>query len=365
MKIAHITTVHKRQDTRIFFKQCRSAAAAGHEVFLICADGLGDHEMDGVRIIDVGKSKGRFDRALNATRKIQQKLLDLGPDFVHFHDPELIPVALSMAQKGVKVIYDVHENVLTDILTKHWIPQPLRRITAAAAGVAEEFGARRFHRIAAATPTIAERFPSTKTAVIANYPLTGELSATSIRPKGGERPAFVYAGGITYNRGFSEMIEATVLLRAKGQPTDLVLAGSLADPAAMTGIIASNDGVSFHGFLGRRDLGALLSTAAAGLVVLHPEPSYVNALPIKMFEYMSAGIPVIASNFALWRQIVEGGGCGICVDPLDAGQLADAMLWIQNNPQGAAEMGRRGQALVADQYNWESQVPSFLELYAG
>jgi len=98
-------------------------------------------------------------------------------------------------------------------------------------------------------------------------------------------------------------------------------------------------------------------------VTMLPLDSYVNAQPTKMFEYMSAGLPVIASNFPVYRKIVESADCGLLVDPLNPAAIADAMLWIMRNPSRAAEMGRNGQRAVADKYNWEHEAESLIATY--
>lgn len=363
MNICHITTVHPRNDIRVFLKECRSLADAGHQVSLICADGQGDDEAGGVTIYDVGAPRSRIDRALNATRRVTTMARKLRPDFVHFHDPELIPFAARLGRAGIKVVYDVHENVPADIVTKEWIPYGLRGATARGMDVAERAGSRYFHRVVTATPAIAKRFPASKTTVVQNFPFLSELDATAPTPYSARPPYFVYAGGITYERGFNEMMAAAEVASMK-EEIYLRLAGSLADPDRMQEMIYSDlYPVSYKGLLSRADMATMLSEARAGLVLFQPHQNHIDAQPNKLFEYMSAGLPIIASNFPLWREIIEVGKCGICVDPRNALSIADAMVWIIQNPDEAEEMGHRGKALVSERYNWGTQTAALMSVY--
>jgi len=101
----------------------------------------------------------------------------------------------------------------------------------------------------------------------------------------------------------------------------------------------------------------------AGLVTLHPIVNYIDALPVKMFEYMVAGIPVIASNFSLWREIIEGNKCGLCVDPLNPSEIAKAIDYIMTHPAEAQQMGKNGLRAVQEQYNWDIEEKKLLALY--
>ena len=100
-----------------------------------------------------------------------------------------------------------------------------------------------------------------------------------------------------------------------------------------------------------------------GLVVLHPTRNYLDALPVKMFEYMAAGLPVIASDFPLWRKIIDGAGCGLLVDPLDPQAIAEAIDWVLAHPEEAEAMGRRGREAVEAIYNWERESETLVNLY--
>ena len=78
-----------------------------------------------------------------------------------------------------------------------------------------------------------------------------------------------------------------------------------------------------------------------------------------MFEYMSSGVPVIASNFPLWREIIEGNNCGICVDPLNPTAIATAIDTLAKDPDRARQMGRNGQKAVLEKFNWSAEEKNY------
>jgi len=107
----------------------------------------------------------------------------------------------------------------------------------------------------------------------------------------------------------------------------------------------------------------IIAQCHVGLAVLHPIPNYVESYPTKTFEYMAMGLPVIASNFPLYREIVEGAECGICVDPLNPEEIAGAIRWIIDHPAEAEQMGKNGHRAVEERYNWgkeEKKLLSFI-----
>jgi glycosyltransferase involved in cell wall biosynthesis len=121
--------------------------------------------------------------------------------------------------------------------------------------------------------------------------------------------------------------------------------------------------VDFLGWADRKQVAELLGNVRAGLVVLHPTKRYPDAYPVKMFEHMATGLPVIASDFPLWREIVDGAGCGLLVDPLDPEAIAETMQWVLDHPAEAEAMGRRGRQAVAEKYNWEREAKKLIRLY--
>jgi glycosyltransferase involved in cell wall biosynthesis len=118
------------------------------------------------------------------------------------------------------------------------------------------------------------------------------------------------------------------------------------------------------GKVGREELPSILSQSVAGLVLFLPVPNHVDAQPNKIFEYMSAGIPVIGSNFPLWKEIIEGNACGICVDPFDVVAISRAILWLADHPEEARRMGENGRKAVCDKYNWEIESIRLISFYS-
>lgn len=363
MKIAHLTSAHPRDDVRIFLKECQSLHRQGHEVTLVVADGLGDEARAGIVIIDVGRPSGRLDRMLGATRRVLQQALELDAEVYHIHDPELLTICLALKRRGKKVIFDAHEDVPKQILGKHYLHPILRKVVSWAFARYERHVCKRLDGVIAATPTICKKFLAinANSQDINNYPMIGELDAMS--ETGKSESEVCYVGSVAAIRGIREMVRALELTQTAAQ---LNLVGGFAEPLTEEEVRRYPGWSKVHawGVQGRQGVRDAMARSVAGLVTLHPTPNYVEALPIKMFEYMSAGIPVIASNFPLWRDIVAGSQCGLCVDPLDPVQIAKAIDELVRDPHKAQQMGVNGRKAVMERYNWAIEEKKLQAYYA-
>jgi glycosyltransferase involved in cell wall biosynthesis len=363
MKICHLTSVHSHTDTRIFIKECRSLARAGYEVHLV-ASGAPDSFVDGVNVHGVKKGRsGRLKRMTKTANEVYKKALEIDADVYHFHDPELIPIGFKLKKRGKKVIYDVHEDVPRLILIKHWIPSILRRPISIFVEQYENNIAKNFDVVVTATPFINNRFKSLgcNAVNINNYPIIDELYTPRV-DWSKKAHAVCYVGEISKARGINEMVEAIDKTNAV-----LLLGGTFSDPNDKENVQKKKgwSKVRELGFLNRKQVSEVFQQAMAGLVVLHPTINYIDALPVKMFEYMAAGLPVIASNFPLLKDIIEEHKCGICVDPLNISEIAQAIQWIIDNPDKSKEMGLRGRKAVKEKFNWESESKKLIAVYQG
>lgn len=362
-KIAHLTSAHPRYDTRIFIKECASLSEhEGYEVYLIVADGKGDETHSGVHILDAGApSGGRMSRFTSTVRAVFDKARVLEADLYHLHDPELMPIGLKLKKLGKKVIFDAHEDLPKQILSKAYLNTPSKFLISKASAAYERHACSQFDAIVTATPYIREKFlPINPRSIdINNFPIFGELSNDVAWQN--RLDEVCYIGGISTIRGVFEIIAAmsctdNVRLNLGGK----FETAELQKKAEQT---AGWEKVNMLGFLGRAEVADVLSRSKAGLVTLHPTQNYVDALPVKMFEYMAAGIPVIASDFPLWHSIVENAGCGILVDPLDSTSIGLAIDYLITHPEEACTMGKNGKKAIIETYNWECEKQKLFTLY--
>lgn len=356
--VAHITTVHRAGDTRITQKECRSLVEAGYRTVLIVAsdDASG---VPGLIVRRLPRASSRLERLTVAPLRALRQARRERADLYHVHDPELIPMALVLKALGGRVVYDAHEHLPRQILSKHWIPAILRRPVAWLAGALEGVADRVLDGIVVANASTAPRFNPERTALVENY---AQVRADDVPPNLADRSrTVIYVGGLSANRGLDRMIDAFRLL---GRPeVTLALIGPLEGSTPMPDLAGLEGRVDLTGRLDLAIVERRLRDARIGLSVLQPVPNYMSNYPTKIFEYMAAGVPVVASDFPLYRSVVDASGCGITVDHASPEAIAAAMARLLDHPDEAQAMADRGRAAVIERYSWDVGRRALLALY--
>ncbi|HON90881.1 MAG TPA: glycosyltransferase family 4 protein [Sedimentisphaerales bacterium] len=366
VKVCVLTSVHIPFDGRVFHKEACSLAKAGYEVVLIARHDK-EESVCGVRIVPLPKPRNRLHRMTVVLWRLYRLAVRENADVYHFHDPELMIAGLLLKLGGKKVIWDVHEHYPNAILDKYYLAKPLRRIVSTLFDWFERAVARFYDYVIYTTPFVGARYRKMKvhSGPIENYPIL-ELSKPFER---NPQDKIIYLGAMSKIRGLLEVIEAFSQVARRHPSWELCLVGSsrpqtfeqeMKIAAAQLGVQAS---VKFIEWVPYEEKERLSSQASIGVITYLPHSNHTSCLPNKLFDYMLVGLPVIASDFPLYREIVEPNRCGILVDPSKPEEIARAMEYLIEHPQEARQMGDNGRRAVLEKYNWEKETERLLHIY--
>jgi glycosyltransferase involved in cell wall biosynthesis len=373
MKVCMLTTGHSALDDRIFFKEVRSLTRAGYTVSVVANRVPEQPEYDGVRLIGapppVRGPLGRWWSLLRAG-------LAERADVYHVHEPDALWVAAAIRclRPQTRIVYDVHE----------WFPE-LRFRTRTRLSTLDRLRQRwlvwldrRFSRSADAIITVDDRLAAryrsygggqVPVVILGHYPPLEIFPA--VPPADDGRPVtFAYVGGISEDRGLTEMVQGVVAANKAGFPSRLQLHGAFMMPKdrqqfeTLCQDPAVAACVMFAGWIAHDQIGEQLSHVDVGLSLLYPIQVYRECLPIKLFEYMACGRPVITSNLPMMQAIVDECACGLTVDVLDPTQVADAFIRLASDRALRHTLGAAGRAAAVDRYHWGTYEPDLLATYA-
>lgn len=359
-KVCILTSVHPPFDGRIFHKEAKTLIKAGYDVILIAQHNK-EEVVDDVRIVPLPKPRNRFERMTRVVWKLFRLALKEKADVYHFHDPELISVGLVLKLFGKKVIYDVHEDVPQQILTKDWIGNPIvRKIISLFFKKFENLSCAFFNGIVAATSDIAKKFPSQKTITLRNFPILELIDKAKPLNINKQKPIIIYAGGLTKIRGIKEIIQAMEFV---GNRAELWLLGKW-ENEEFKKECKSLRGWKYTKYLGHASYGkhySFIKVANIGVINFLPLPNQQEAMPNKSFEYMACSLPMVMSNFPYWKEIF--GECALFANPCDPKDIAEKIFYLLDNPDKADKLGNNGRRLVEEKYSWEAEQRRLLDIY--
>lgn len=357
MRVFHLTSVHARYDNRVLNKQCVSLGQH-YDTTLVVSDGQGAEEFNGVHILDVGKPRNRIYRMLFKTFAVFNLARKEGADVYQIHDPELLPLGFVYILLGKTVIYDIHEDYITSISIKSYLLSWIRKSLATVFGGLEKLLSYRMYRLIA-EKYYARRYPDALP--ILNYPAKQALNG--IEGFDHNSSVLIYTGNVTPNRGAVVLAELAHELKN----FDFKLVGKCNDSIYNKMNVASLDNFELIGlnrYVPFDEITAQYQKGAmAGLALFPVNKHYAEKELTKFFEYMAVGLPIIASNFPVWKELIEGNGIGLCVDVDKPSDIVSTINWLNQNPEEAKEMGLRGKTLVGSILNWETEFGKLLTLY--
>lgn len=362
-KVCHFSSVHKDNDIRVYAKECLTLAGAGYDTTLIACDG--QQTSESVHLIKVKEEGGRFKRIFLRAYDVYRTARNVKADIYHFHDPELLPYGLIIKIiTRAKVIYDSHECYPEDLQNKEWLPKYLRMPVAKIYKFIEDLGARNFDMVVAATPYIYKRFEGVakKIVTVNNYPRLQEFGSESDAKPSIKRDGVCYVGAISEIRGILPFLDSLVNV---DPDVKVYVAGTFATENIKKLVFTHPNWVrvEYSGQVGRAEIRNIYEKSFAGIVNFLRAPNHEFSQPNKLFEYMAAGMPVIASDFQLWKDIIEPTACGITVKPDSASEIANAINTLYTDEKLAKTMGRAGREAIVAKYSWEREGVVLVNAY--
>lgn len=363
-RVCHMTSVHQPEDIRIFTKECTTLARAGFETYLV--ERGNSYNKNGVHIIGVGNFSGnRFQRIYKFSKIIYEAALNINADIYQIHDPELLPYALKLKKKGKIVIFDSHEYYLDLIKTKHYLPKCLAIMLSKIYKLYEDYVCSKLDAVI---------FPCLKDGVhpfegkckrvitLNNVPILNELYNHYDSSIEKYQRSICYIGTLTEDRGITEAVKAAHLSNSIAY-----IAGGFGSSEYKRKIetMPESDSMKYLGKLDRNEVLYLLQRCRIGLAILHNvgQNNKYDNLPTKCYEYMALGMPQILTRAKYNEKINEKYHFGICVDPKNVEEIAEAIKFLLNNEQEANIMGINGRKAIYNEFNWEKESKKLLDLY--
>lgn len=369
MKICHITSAHSRYDARIFSRQCVTLARNGYEVVLICCDGKAEEVCNNVIIKSYSKvimsKKDRF-KLLIKNKSFILYLLSINADVYQFHDIELLEIGRILKKRKKCVVFDSHENwrgYLLRFFPDNRICRGLYNyfFTLYYKKVLPDFDA-----IFSVSPNMVDDLKpyNENIFMVSNYP---SISNNFIEGNLKKKTTYIVYAGTVYSISNQPIIVKA--LSEISYPIRYKVVGRMSNK--IKGEMLSIDGadkVDFVNWISKEELDDILVNSMAGIVLLDYDPicCYEEGQlgSNKIFEYMMAGIPVICTNFRLWKElIIDKYHCGIAINPKDVKALKEAIIFIYENRDEAVRMGERGKEAILNEFNWEKYEKEYLSIY--
>ena len=370
--VAIVTSIHKDFDSRIW-KQAKSLVAMGHTVDLICPWKVEDAgSLEGIRFHTFNRVEKRSLRPFLIPGRVFRRLWPVlrRVDIVHFHDIDILPW-MTLISLVKPVIYDVHENYPVDMLVKHYIPDLLRKPLYHLVRFSQLALSLIIRNIVLVVPSQKADFPHPRLRLqmVRNYAsntLLEEVADDYMK----REDLVIFTGAHSIHNGSLLLLE--IAERTKRQHPHLVyhVFDRFADYREIKSLFIAEvqrrnleENVKILPPVLPHEMMSVLNRATIGIAPNLRVPQHIVGLPTKLFEYMAAGLPIVASDLPPAIEFVGSSKAGVLAQPENPASFADSIAKLINDRSYARSLGQNGQRAFREKYSWESQMPDLAKFY--
>ena len=386
--VCHLSFGHSPFDDRIYWKELLSLQNAGYRAIHIA---VGNETADfitkeGVRIILIKRK--RFSRVLILNKILQlifrnrgtigqmlKKAIALKADVYHYHDYQINVIVrnLKSLSHKPKIIYDDHEaihlllleNVPTGLVPKklyQFLIDKVSKWEIKKASCSDYIIVTDFYSLS----YFEKKLPSIRKKIVFNY---SYFIPSQIASQPNKRYHFIYSGSISKTRGILEIIKSISLVKPTFPDIKLLIVGSFENESLKKEVqqtianLHMENNIDLRSFVPFKEIAVYYEQSLIGLGLFHHTPKYSHFIPIKLFEYMAFGLPVIFSDFGPSADIIKETQCGVLVDTKNLNEIADVMRKLLMDKNYVKELGENGKRAIETKYNWEREKYKLLEIY--
>ena len=358
--IYQISIAHKRYDSRIYHRLACSLAKLNFHTTLIVCDGLGNENIDNLFIKDLGSVNLFFIGHCIKQFRIFLKLRKL-KSILHFHEPILLPLSILLRFFGNIVIFDMHENLDLQIMTKNWkIPKFLKYILSRFYRRFENFLLKGINGVTVPQPIMVDMYRRINNNIIsvANFYLDNESNYPESKLSAKNFKNLIYAGTISNERGFKNMIN---LMLNMPKEYKLNIAGEISEKFKKQIPLKLNRNIVLHGHLELNELKELYQICGIGLIMFNNIGQYYMSYSLKLFEYMHFGLFIVMPNFGEWNKFNSEYTVGINVDTKDSKKTAEKIKNLEIDY--LKEISIRNFKNVKKHFLWENEINKLIKFY--
>jgi len=366
-RIAHVSVVHPALDGRIFYREAQSLRALGYEVAVFGLHPTNEC-VEGVPVHPVKVPCARWLRFLTSWWTLLKIMSNHRADVYHIHDPELLPASL-LAKMLLRrrVVFDAHEDVSLTFLKEYlrgWLKGPLARVMT----FVVEATARRIDGVVTCTRLLHEAYEpfSRRVVTFVNYPAPRFIAEAEAarRPFSERRNEIVHVGTLRTER-LRFLMDVLSRFLERHQEWSAVLMG-MHEPQRrwfeqnVSGEMRGR--LTVIGKIPHLEVPHRLCMAKIG-INYHPLDSrqVQVAIPVKVFEYMVCGLPVVTTRLPLLVEVVKDCPAVALVDE-DAGSYLAALEAMAERSDLAA-LGREAQRFSAERFDCLAQARELADFY--
>ena len=376
MKICFLSTKHTPFDKRVFEKEAKSLLNAGFTVYHLAPFASDDKPFtrDGVVIVPlrpVTNIKSRIMHSFGTFRKA----LQINADCYHCNEVDswFIGVLLKIFFKKL-VVFDVHEHYPSNFSESRF-PKLLRPLIEFLTRILFQILLPFTDKLVLAKKSVAVDFPGSehKQVLVQNYSPSCLRNPEQHKAKyTEERIKIVHLGLFSKIRGWPQFLDALEILKNEGlsRPLEINMIGEINDGSqaefiARSESLGGNLEVNLYEWMPYDRAFSLLTESHIGVILFQPGPkNHTHSFPHKLFDYMRAGMAVVAPSFAVEvSEIVSRENCGVLVDPANPQSIADALKNLLSSNVLCMKLGQNGQEAIQQRLNWDQESKKLIFMY--